>query len=1039
MNQAEAKLAEARSLAASFGLDQQAIDTRTASVQRMRQQMTVAAAPAPPAVIPAVAQKPATPAMPLPVPVPVSNPGEEMLSKAALELRSGNTDAARRIAEEVYRGPYQLQDKALAMIRSAAAEENNQRILAADRAFSTAKTAMQSRDYRQADALLKQIDPAMLSPEKQRLYGEYVQTARTETRKAEQAQAAAAPKPTLIPVAAVGGTGPVPGVALTGEAGSAESFAKQVEALQTIEFQRFREDGLKIQREATALFQKGETDASIQMLADYIASVKASSLEPSRVGLLTRSADHRMQQFKMLKAQQDFETRQRVGKEEWRDKREKKILGEEQKHQQVKALMSESRQLLDEGKYREAEMKAMQANELDPDDPSTGAAVKIAQVLRNQAQFDEVKKRSERLFVDALDDAEDVGPSVNSKSPVALDAETFKRAKGRASLTGIGSTRPRSDREREIERRLTAPVSLNFSNVPLRQAIEEMRAMTGINIIPDMPALEEDRVSMETPVTMKLDNVSLKSSLNLLLGQVKLTYVVKDEVLQVTTERHARGKLSTRTFSVADLVIPVDNYAMPAHSNLAKLFEDRQNKGNFQMINNQLTASGAGQAVGQPLGQGGSMNPTMTANGSLPGGVTPSGPMAASSIQTNAVNTLENQLIRLITSTIAPNSWSDVGGAGTIQYFPLGMAMVIGQTPDVQEQVADLLEALRRLQDLEVSVELRLISLSESFFERIGLDFNINIKTDKSTRKIEPQLINAQNPGGSAVKAPGQIQDLTTKGVILGLTPAGTFTNDLDIPIRSSSFEYAIPPFGGYPNIPGANGGLSLGMAFLNDIQVFMFMEAAQGDKRVNVMQAPKLTLFNGQSATINVQEFQFFVTNVALYSLNGQLAFLPENTPLPLGLAMTVQAVVSADRRFVRLNLAPQLNNLALGSAQVPLFPVTSFITPTFDGGFQGQPIPFTQFVQQPNLTTISIQTTVSVPDGGTVLLGGLKTLSEGRNEFGPPVLSKVPYINRLFKNVGYGREAQSLLLMVTPRIIINAEEEDRQTGVGPTGPQAQ
>ena len=45
--------------------------------------------------------------------------------------------------------------------------------------------------------------------------------------------------------------------------------------------------------------------------------------------------------------------------------------------------------------------------------------------------------------------------------------------------------------------------------------------------------------------------------------------------------------------------------------------------------------------------------------------------------------------------------------------------------------------------------------------------------------------------------------------------------------------------------------------------------------------------------------------------------------------------------------------------------------------------------------------------------------------------MLSKVPYVNRLFKNVGFGREAQSLLIMVTPRIIINAEEEVKQTGV--------
>jgi general secretion pathway protein D len=62
---------------------------------------------------------------------------------------------------------------------------------------------------------------------------------------------------------------------------------------------------------------------------------------------------------------------------------------------------------------------------------------------------------------------------------------------------------------------------------------------------------------------------------------------------------------------------------------------------------------------------------------------------------------------------------------------------------------------------------------------------------------------------------------------------------------------------------------------------------------------------------------------------------------------------------------------------------------------------------------------------------MGGLKRLSEGRNEFGPPILSKIPYLNRLFRNTGYGRSAESLLIMVTPRIIIQAEEEEKQTGV--------
>jgi type II secretory pathway component GspD/PulD (secretin) len=210
-----------------------------------------------------------------------------------------------------------------------------------------------------------------------------------------------------------------------------------------------------------------------------------------------------------------------------------------------------------------------------------------------------------------------------------------------------------------------------------------------------------------------------------------------------------------------------------------------------------------------------------------------------------------------------------------------------------------------------------------------------------------------------------------------------------------------------------------------------MFMEAAQGDRRTNIMQAPKLTMFNGQTATINIQDQQFFVTSVTVAQSGGQVVFVPQNTPFPLGVFMAIQPVVTADRRFVRMNLQPSLTNLT--SALVPLFPITTFITPVFEGGAIGQPTPFTQFLQQPSFTQISVQTTVSVPDGGTVLLGGLKLMNEGRNEFGPPFLSKIPYLNRLFKNVGYGRDTSSLLIMVTPRVIINEEEEVRQVGTSP------
>ncbi|MCG8585150.1 MAG: type II and III secretion system protein [Pirellulales bacterium] len=73
---------------------------------------------------------------------------------------------------------------------------------------------------------------------------------------------------------------------------------------------------------------------------------------------------------------------------------------------------------------------------------------------------------------------------------------------------------------------------------------------------------------------------------------------------------------------------------------------------------------------------------------------------------------------------------------------------------------------------------------------------------------------------------------------------------------------------------------------------------------------------------------------------------------------------------------------------------------------------------IQLPRFNTNAVTTTVTAPDGGTVLLGGIKSARESRNEYGVPILGKLPFIGRGFRNVGIGREVNSNLTTVTPYI---------------------
>jgi general secretion pathway protein D len=384
----------------------------------------------------------------------------------------------------------------------------------------------------------------------------------------------------------------------------------------------------------------------------------------------------------------------------------------------------------------------------------------------------------------------------------------------------------------------------------------------------------------------------------------------------------------------------------------------------------------------------------------------------------------------LIRETIEPESWDDVGGPGSMEPFPLNLSLIISQTEEVHDRIASLLEQLRRLLDLQLAVEVRFITLTDNFFERIGIDFDFDIDDDQD----KPfQVFGQPNPAFTPnynfpstqdpeADNPGRdYQDRDhLNGVAVGQSAPGIFSVDLDIPFRQNSFSLGVPTFGGFTNDAGAQ----IGFAILSDIEAFFFINAAQADRRTNVVQAPKVVMFNGQTGIVFDFVARPFLIGVIPIIGSGSVGFTPIIQPIPSGAIVAVTGIISADRRYVRLSVFPFFFQLG------EVFTFTTNLGAVggggglVGGGGAATTIPVT--IQLPVVAFTSVFTTVNVPDGGTVLLGGVKRVNEGRTEAGVPVLNKLPYVNRLFKNVGTGRETQSLMLMVTPRIIIGEEEEE-------------
>ncbi|MFO0927922.1 MAG: hypothetical protein U0736_12920 [Gemmataceae bacterium] len=163
------------------------------------------------------------------------------------------------------------------------------------------------------------------------------------------------------------------------------------------------------------------------------------------------------------------------------------------------------------------------------------------------------------MVLDGLNDSEDEGPSGAIKTGVSYDKERWERASKRKGTEPIKLGRT-SDKTKAIE-----PPAEHADQHQLRQH----PAAAGARRAARRPRHQHragpagagrGRGQSGKPDLDQAGPVSLKSALNLILHQVRLTYVIKDEVLQITTEEHARGKLVAVTYPVADLVILVENF-----------------------------------------------------------------------------------------------------------------------------------------------------------------------------------------------------------------------------------------------------------------------------------------------------------------------------------------------------------------------------------------------------------------------------------------------------------------------------------------------
>ena len=689
---------------------------------------------------------------------------------------------------------------------------------------------------------------------------------------------------------------------------------------------------------------------------------------------------------------------------------------------QLQKLVDDFNRLVDEQRFSEAQVVARQAADLAPDSELVAILSDKSKLISRLDKIAKNKADKEGGFWNALHNVDEAAVPIDDNFPYQLgDAERWERISN-IRLGRQKESQYDSAADRRIWNTLRNERVQGEYRGTLAEAIAQLSQQAGINIVFDELALAAENVQKDRLVDIPIhDPISLRSALQLIIESAGLVFVVENEVIKVTSRDASQSKVVTKTYYIGDLVMPHRAPQNPMQMHFMGPNVGGGTAAGVLNVANNHGGPGSELALAQQLGgntgglnYGGNGGPARGTPSFATVGGQPFGGVSEQDFQ---------PLIDLVQNTIQPDTWQDTGqGLGTVEAFVPNLSLIVSQTQEIQDEIQDLLKKLRELNDVQIVVEVRFINLVDDFFERVGVDFDFNLN-DNNAAGFDPAN-----------------SDVFSSSTINGLGLDGTPTGSLDLEFRQNSILDSLQTFGGGTGITPA----SFGFAILSDIEVFFLVQAAKGDVRSNVTQAPTVTMFNGQSASITDGTQQPFVTSVIPVVGDFAVAHQPVITILPDGTNLNVTAVVSDDRRFVRLQLVPFFSQ------------VTDVETFTFDGSTTTEQTTNSVLdnlldavdgtadladeeletttegitVQLPVLSVTSINTVVSVPDGGTVLLGGIKRVSEGRTEQGVPFLSNVPYVNRLFKNVGIGQETSNLMMMVTPRIIIQQEIEEDLVG---------
>jgi len=322
--------------------------------------------------------------------------------------------------------------------------------------------------------------------------------------------------------------------------------------------------------------------------------------------------------------------------------------------------------------------------------------------------------------------------------------------------------------------------------------------------------------------------------------------------------------------------------------------------------------------------------------------------------------------------------------------------LAVTASPEMQAKVEAVLNDMRRFATPIVSIDSKFLTIARTFLQEVGVDIRglggsgnkgDDVTLDDVTNGLQNNASRGLDNGGTGDPAANPL--------------AGAFYNDGgDGDVRARTENYFTSDIS---KIMSPNGGLTAGWTLLDDTELNIILRAVEKQQDVEIVNSQILSVLNRERGHVAIVNQTAYVRDFDVEVAQASFIADPKVDVIQDGIVLDVQPVIQQDRKYIILNLNPTVSELTR--------PI-----PTFTTSLAGSTLPVT--LQLPNLRVTNFSTTAKVPDGGTVLLGGLRQVMTKERRAEVPFLARLPLISFLFKQEGTADENSTLMVMIQATI---------------------